>query len=389
MRRWVSTAVALGAMLLSVGAGYAGGTWAAGLGPSERDLSREATFRDCEPGYVAPKVERLGGLALLSAVRVAELEQPSSLAFPPRGGAGVIGEREGRVYLFDGQTVTDLVLDHTEDTLTEGDGGLLALTYSPAGDWLYVHRTRADNTDVITAYPVVAGVPDADGEHVVIEIDHPPPKQHHGGGLAFGPDGYLYISTGDGGGLGDPRANAQRLSSLLGKVLRIDPTPEGVAPYRVPDDNPFVDRPDARPEVFSYGLRNPYRIWFDEPTGDLWIADVGQNCWEEINWRPGGEQGGENFEWDMREGTHAFQGGHPVDGVEPVLTWGHAQDWCAVVGGFTYRGSALRALDGFYLHTDLCAGELVGVRYEPGEPPQVVTTGVEIDGPVAVAPGPD
>jgi glucose/arabinose dehydrogenase len=384
---------------LALGAGLAGGDWASHLGHSEVERSREAAERRCERAYVTPAVRRLDdgatGIAPLRLddvdVAGAPLAQPSTIAFPAGGGPGVLGEREGLVRAFDGRTVGEPLLDFTGDTFTRGDGGLLSSTYSPDGDWLYLYRTRADGTDVVAAYPLIGGRPDGTRETVVIEIDHPPSEQHHGGGLAFGPDGFLYVATGDGGGFGDPAGNAQRLDVLLGKILRLDPDPAGGPGYRVPPDNPFAgpDTGDARPEIYAYGLRNPYRIWFDAPTGDLWIADVGQGCWEEIDWVPGGSGGGENFEWDRREGTHRFQGGHVAGGVEPVLTFPHSDGRCAVIGGFTYHGSALPELDGFYLFTDLCDGRLNGVRYRPGQPPDVVDLGVGADEPVAVLPGPD
>lgn len=388
MRRWLPL-VLLAALPIVGGTGYAGGSWAALRGQDERTLSQEAAARACERPYVRPTTTRPPGLRPVALTRVAVVEQPSAMAFPPRGGPGVLGERTGRVLAFDGRTVGDMVLDFTGDTLTSGDGGLLALAYAPDGEWLYVFRTRADNTDVIAAYPVGQGGPDRRRQRVIMEIDHPSSKQHHGGGLAFGPDGLLYIGTGDGGGPGDPRGNAQRMGSLLGKLLRIDPMPGSDPPYRVPEGNPFVAVPGARPEIFSYGLRNPYRIGFDGATGDLWIADVGQSCWEELNWRPGGGQGGENFEWDRREGTHRFQGGHPPDGVEPVLSWAHADGWCAIVGGFPYHGEALPALDGWYLLTDYCHGEVYAARHRPGAAPETVALGVGVREPFALVPGPD
>ena len=192
-----------------------------------------------------------------------------------------------------------------------------------------------------------------------MELDHPSSTQHHGGGLVFGPDRYAVHLDRRRRRLRRPR----RQRPAARRPAREDPPdrtdPDGERPYRVPEDNPFVDRPGVRPEIFAYGLRNPYRIWFDAPTGDLWVTDVGQGCWEELNWRPGGRAGGADYEWDRREGTHDFQGGDARAGVEPVLTFAHRDGWCAVVGGFTYHGTSLRGLDGHYLFTDFCAGRVV------------------------------
>jgi glucose/arabinose dehydrogenase len=395
VRRRVSILLVVVAVPISVGAGFAGGTWAARLGSDEETRSHEAADRPCERAYVTPRImtpriTTRDGRPRLAARVVARADQPSTLAFPPDGGdRGFLGERTGRVVEFDGHTLGDVVLDFADDTLTRGDGGLLALAFAPDGDWLYVYRTRADNTDVVAAYPLAAGRPDQGRGRTILELDHPPSRQHHGGGLAFGPDGHLYVATGDGGGLGDPGGNAQTLSSPLGKLLRVEPTPAAERPYRIPPGNPFVDSDGARPEIFGYGLRNPYRIDFDEASGELWIADVGQSCWEELNWRPAHAPAGADFEWDRREGTHEFQGGSSPGGVPPVLTFAHDDGWCAIVGGFTYRGDALPSLDGWYLFTDHCRGRLVAVRYRPGQAPALADLGIEVDEPVAVAPGPD
>jgi glucose/arabinose dehydrogenase len=364
------------------------------VGADSASPSRAAADRPCERAYVRTPVVEPDDLPPLTLLPVARLESPSALAFPPAGLVGVIGQRTGEIFVVHGGDRVDVddepVVDLSADTLDTGDGGLLALTYSPDGRWLFAYRADAAGDNVLTAWPVSGGVPDRDRERVILTVGHPGSNQHFGGGLAFGPDGFLYVGTGDGGGHGDPAGNAQDLGSLLGKVLRIDPTPDRAEPYGMPADNPFVGRAGARPEIWAYGLRNPYRLSFDAATGDQWLADVGQTCWEEIDveWAAV-RAGGRNYGWDHREGTHRFEGGGPGGFTDPVHAHGHGDGWCAIVGGFVYRGEALPALAGAYLHTDYCRGDVVALRYQPGGAPQLVDLGVEAEVPVALEPGPD
>ena len=377
-----------GLVVLAVAGAGGAGAWAASA--DRTSPSRAATDRPCERAYVDPEVVGPAPPVRVRLRPLVQLRSPVALAFMPGRDVGIVGERGGRLRMIDGERIAArAVVDLSGDTRQEGDTGLLALAYSPAGDWLYVYRTAENYHEVVTAYPVRDGEPDQAGERVILDIAHPRSNQHHGGGFAFGPDGLLYIGTGDGGGLGDPRGNAQDLGTLLGKVLRVEPTPEAAEPYRVPADNPFVDRRGARPEIFSLGLRNPFRLSFDSATGDLWIGDVGQSCWEELNHRPAGQQGGENFGWDHREGTHRFEGGGPGGFEDPVLNYAHRGGSCAVVAGFTYRGTALRGWEDLFLYTDFCRGRLYGLRLADGDPPEVVDLGYDVDHPTAVVPGPD
>jgi len=177
------------------------------------------------------------------------------------------------------------------------------------------------------------------------------------------PDGTLWIGTGDGGSAGDPQGNGQRRTTLLGKLLRIDPLAAGSAPYTVPPDNPFAGRTDARGEIWAYGLRNPWRFSFDRATGDLWIGDVGQDRWEEVDRVPAGDAGGRNFGWNVMEGKHCFapSTGCGTEGLTlPVAEYDHGQG-CAITGGFVYRGAAIPALIGTYLYADSCSGRIWGL----------------------------
>jgi glucose/arabinose dehydrogenase len=366
------------------------------LGPADPvSSSRVATDRPCPevPDEPTPPLEG----ARIAAVRVGSAEAPTSLALHPGSrGSGVLGERAGRLReVTDGQVTDHVVLDLAADTTDDGDGGLLAVAYDPDGRWLYVYRATKDRDDVLMAYPVDdAGRPRPDAGRQILRVDHPPSQQHHGGSLVFGPDGMLYIGFGDGGGLGDPGEHAQDPTTLLGKILRIDPTPADDRPYAVPRDNPFVDRYGWRPEIWVLGVRNPFRLGLDDASGDLWLGDVGQSCWEEIDRLPttgDDDAAGANLGWDRLEGTAVFEGGEvPGGALEPVVTVAHRSGWCAIVAGYVPRDSAVTILDGWLLVTDYCAGRVVAVR--PGEGADGTAEqrdlGVRVKNPIAVVEGP-
>jgi glucose/arabinose dehydrogenase len=193
----------------------------------------------------------------------------------------------------------------------------------------------------------------------VIRIKHRMAPNHNGGQLQFGPGGDLYIGTGDGGGGGDPQDNAQSTGSLLGKLLRIDPRRRDGKPYTVPASNPFVGR-DGRDEIYSYGLRNPWRFSFDRADGHLTIGDVGEARWEEIDYLPAAAANGANFGWDAYEGNAVFEGGLNGPRVDPIATFSHGNPdhFCAITGGYVYRGPKLRALRGRYVYSDYCRGQI-------------------------------
>src|SRR6185295_15178485 len=222
---------------------------------------------------------------------------------------------------------------------------------------------------VVSTFQAAAGEPDrADptSESVVLTVEQPF-ANHNGGQVLFGSDGMLYIGLGDGGGGGDPGGRGQSLTELLGKILRVD-VRSGTG-YTVPADNPFVGRTDARPEIWSFGLRNPWRFTFDPATGDLYIADVGQNAWEEVDVATAAQGAGRgaNFGWSAMEGLHCFKVTPCDPGLFtlPVLEYSHA-DGCSVSGGFVYRGAAIPDLQGHYFYADYCSGWVRSFRLQEG-----------------------
>lgn len=240
--------------------------------------------------------------------------------------------------------------------------GLLGLAFHPSyaeNGWFYINYTDVNGHSVVARYTVSVDDPDRaePASAAPLLYVQQPYANHNGGHMAFGPDGYLYVSLGDGGSGGDPDGNGQNLATLLGSILRLDvDVADG---YAIPADNPFVDREGARPEIWAWGLRNVWRFSFDRATGDLYLADVGQNQWEEINFQPAGSAGGENYGWNAFEGTHVYSGQPAASAVvAPVLEYGHSNGRCSVTGGYVYRGERIPALQGVYLYGDWCTGTI-------------------------------
>jgi len=297
-----------------------------------------------------------------------DLDRPIAAVPSPAGGL-LVAQRGGEVVevtLDDDGAATGVepVVDVTERVGSTGsERGLLGLAVAPEGDELYLSYTRAeDGASVLEAFPLEGGTVDVARSRTLLEVDQPY-ENHNGGHIAFGPDGMLYLGLGDGGAGGDPEGNAQDRGELLGKILRLDPD----APDLIPADNPFADGADgARPEIWATGVRNPWRFSFDRETGDLWVADVGQNEFEEIDLLPAADGGGRgaNLGWDLYEGTEEFADADPAPGaasegpfVEPIHTY--ARDGgCSITGGVVYRGAALAGLQGRYLFADYCVPEL-------------------------------
>ena len=259
------------------------------------------------------------------------------------------------------------VLDIGGDTVESGEQGLLGAAFSPDGDLLYIDYTDPSGTTHIDEYRMDGDTADAGSRREVLTVEQPFPN-HNGGGLVFGPDGFLYIGLGDGGGGGDPLEAGQDRSQVLGSILRIDPA--GGDPYAVPTDNPFVDDGDSRPEIWISGVRNPWRFSFDSLTDDLWIGDVGQNEIEEITWLAATGDGagrGANLGWNLVEGTQPFAGEAPADHSPPVFEYDHSAGDCSVTGGFAYRGPSIPDLRGAYVYGDFCVSEIRALVQADGE----------------------
>jgi glucose/arabinose dehydrogenase len=287
--------------------------------------------------------------------------------------------------LINGTILPTPFLDISDLVSCCGERGLLGLAFHPeypANGFFYVYYTDAVGNIVVARYTVSAGDPnvaDPDSAYTILTQEHQPFSNHNGGQLAFGPDGYVYIGLGDGGSGGDPQENGQNLQTWLGKILRVDINGDDFPGdpnrnYAVPPDNPFVGNPDAFDEIWAYGVRNPWRFSFDREAGDLVIADVGQDFWEEIDFQPAASSGGENYGWDVLEGMHCFEddplgscndflnGGSTL----PVLEYNHNLG-CSVTGGYRYRGQLYPQLDGIYFYSDLCSGTIWGAIQDNGK----------------------
>jgi hypothetical protein len=283
-----------------------------------------------------------------------------------------IVEKGGTIRIVkDGSLLPSPFLDISGQVSTGGEQGLLGLAFHPLyatnGRFIVHYTDLAGDTRVsefrVSPDPDVA---DAASEASILAEDQPF-ANHNGGQVLFGPDGYLYIMLGDGGSADDPGGRGQSLADLLGSILRVEPLDGGG--YIVPPDNPFVSTAGARPEIWSYGLRNPWRVTFDPATGDLYIADVGQAEWEEVDVSPAADGAGRglNFGWSIMEGPECLRDPScDQDAFElPILSYDHS-DGCSITGGFVYRGAAIPALKGHYFYSDFCRGWVRSFRFENG-----------------------
>jgi glucose/arabinose dehydrogenase len=321
------------------------------------------------PSTTAPATPELGA-ARITLTKMADLEEPVFVATRPGDPATTyIAQRGGQLRAYrDGALVAEPVLDIRNMISSGGERGFLGFAFSPDGAYLYVNYTDTNGDTNVDEYAVGADASvDAASRRRVLFQDQPYPN-HNGGEVIFGPDGYLYIGLGDGGSGGDPHRNAMNLGTWLGKILRIDPRPTGDQPYTVPADNPVVGQGGAKPEIWSYGLRNPWRFSFDAATNDLWIADVGQGTIEEVDRSPAADGSGKgvNFGWSAFEGRSRYNDDQPTEGaVPPLFQYTHDGGNCSITGGYVYRGAAVPALQGAYLFSDYCAGQVRALAVGP------------------------
>lgn len=294
--------------------------------------------------------------------------------------------QRGVVLLVDEQGAATPALDVSTSITSGGEQGLLGLAFHPALPLAYVNYTDESGDTVIAEYAVrLDGTLDPASARDVMNVDQPY-ANHNGGNLVFGPDDYLYIGLGDGGSAGDPQRTAQNPSLALGKMLRIDPVAEDG--FDVPADNPFISSPGSLGEVWSVGLRNPWRYSFDAATGNLWIGDVGQNAVEEISMAPAtgglGAGKGTNFGWSAFEGNDPFNGDQEAEGhTPPVYTYTHEEGRCSISGGVVFRGYSVPALNGWYVFADYCSGEVWALDVENDGLGDVVELG-QVASPVSV-----
>ncbi|XLZ68050.1 PQQ-dependent sugar dehydrogenase [Massilia sp. SR12] len=315
------------------------------------------------------------GLALREVA--SGLDAPLLLTAPAGDPRRFVVERAGRVRILapDGSVRATPFLDLSGLISTTGEGGLLSLAFHPAyaqNGRFYIYYTDKFSNIAIDEVRVSADANLADPETLkrIITIPHPTYTNHYGGLLAFGPDGYLYAGTGDGGGGGDPDNNAQNLDSLLGKLLRLNVDNPLPPLYTVPADNPFAGQDGKRGEIWAYGLRNPWRFAFDVAGGALYIADVGQDQREEVN-VVSSSQKAANYGWDIMEGTRCYSSATCSQQALtlPAFEYEHGTgnaNGCSITGGFVYRGTALPELSGHYLYSDYCKGFLKSFRYANG-----------------------
>ena len=311
----------------------------------------------------------------LTTVRVASgLFRPLFVTAPPGDldRIFIVEQHEGRIRIVkNGALLATAFLNIKAKINNSDEQGFLGLAFHPnyaQNGFFYVNYTTGSGAGRthVSRYQV-SGDPDvanAASEQILIDVAQPF-TNHNGGWLGFGPDdGYLYVALGDGGSGGDPGDRAQSLGTILGKILRIDV--DSATPYGIPPDNPFVGVVNAREEIWAWGLRNPWRPSHDRLTADLWIADVGQNAWEEVSFEPGNSPGGVNYGWRCREGAHNFDmsGNCTAPRVEPIHEYSHSSGRCSITGGYVYRGCAMPELQGTYFLGDYCSSEIWSFRYD-------------------------
>ena len=358
--------------------------WSGDAGAREAPLERVFSTTPQQPTAIA-----------LQPVITSGLEAPVYLIDPRDGSSRLfIVEEPGRIRIYSRNTSSLLstpFLDITSRVLYGGEQGLLSVAFPPgyaSKGYFYVYYTNKSGDNVVVRFHLTGNpnIADPNSAETILYLSHPANTNHNGGLLLFGPDGYLYIGTGDGGGSGDPAHNAQNPGALLGKILRIDVEPLPSIPvvsnffaylpamfsagnpnsnpkYRIPPTNPYANTPGYRPEIWALGMRNPWRYSFDASNGDLFIGDVGQGAREEIDYQPHSSPGGENYGWNKMEGFLCYgaatcsQAGLTL----PVFDYPHQNGQCSITGGFVYHGGAIPSLEGTYIYADYCTGTIWGL----------------------------
>ncbi len=337
--------------------------------PTEAQISEPSETESLaqEPTQTADSVESFPDASEYQwSIVVDDLRRPVDLAHTGDDRLFVV-EQAGVIRIVEnGRVLPTPFLDIRDRVNDRGsEQGLLGIAFHPQhteNGAFFLNYTGSGGNTVISRFQVSQdpNLADENNESVLFTINQPY-GNHNGGGLKFGPDGLLYIGTGDGGSANDPLGNGQRLDTLLGKILRFDV--DSAQPFAFPADNPFVEGGGLR-GIWAYGLRNPWRFSFDSLTGDLYIADVGQSQWEEVNFQPAGSPGGVNYGWNLREGAHPFAGDDSSGLTDPVAEYSH-QFGCSVTGGVVVRDPVLPAWNGVYLYGDYCTGIIWGLLHTP------------------------
>jgi glucose/arabinose dehydrogenase len=330
-----------------------------------------------ETSAAEPTVPALSDIAIDFKLIADGFEQPLfATGAGDSSGRLFVVEKTGRIWILrDGVRSDKAFLDLRDTVSTDSERGLLGLAFSNsfAEDGLfYVDYTDKSGTTTVSRFMASGDAASRGSEQVLLKIKQPY-ANHNGGMIAFGPDGHLYIGMGDGGSGGDPKGNGQDTSVLLGKMLRIDVAGDRTetrdTEYGIPPDNPFADSTKDAREIWATGLRNPWRFSFDRATGDLWIGDVGQNAWEEIDFQEAGSTGGKNYGWNVFEGTHTYPPDAPMPSdaekyVQPLVEYDRKAGQ-SVTGGYVYRGIAQPDLLGTYFYGDYSTGRVWGLRRSP------------------------
>lgn len=325
-------------------------------------------FGGCGDG-TGPPVEPLPD-SLAVEVVASGLSNPVHLAAPAGDARLFVVEQPGRIRIIEnGTLVTTPFLDITDRVLDGGERGLLSVAFHPdyaSNRFFYVNYTDNQGDTRVERYTATSNpnVADPNSALLILAVDQPY-ANHNGGQVMFGPDGMVYIGMGDGGSGGDPQGHGQNRATLLGDLLRIDV--DGGAPYTIPPDNPFVGQSGMQGEIWAWGLRNPWRFSFDPEGGMLYVADVGQGSWEEVNAVPATDAG-LNYGWNILEASECYgSSGCDRSGLTlPMLEYGHDGGACSITGGFVYRGQQIAGLRGYYFYSDYCAGWLRSFRLADG-----------------------